>query len=167
METLFTPRQYVRGPYNKPLKERFEQYVYPEPNSGCWLWSGSIRGYGYGAIRVGSRIISAHRLSYQLFVGPILDGLHVLHTCDVPSCVNPSHLFLGTNQDNSDDKIKKNRQHNSKGEKNGNSKLTEDCVKQIRILIEKGILYREIAEKFNVHYSLIGYIKSKKIWKHL
>jgi hypothetical protein len=77
----------------------------------CWCWTGRTIGYGYGQIYIPSRRsnVLVHRLSYELFVGPILDGLFVLHTCDNPPCVRPSHLFLGTNADNMRDAWKKGR----------------------------------------------------------
>ena len=82
---------------------RFPSYVSADPDTDCWNWTGSVHKSGYGVYR--SR--SAHRFSYQTYVGPILDGLFVLHTCDNRKCVNPAHLFLVTNQDNMDEMIAK------------------------------------------------------------
>src|ERR1700728_2715027 len=103
------------------LLERFEFYAMPEPNTGCWLWAGAVDSDGYGAICVGpdvkkergyaTKIRKAHRISYELFRGPIPDGLGVLHRCDMPCCVNPDHFFLGTNTDNVRDMIAKGRQN--------------------------------------------------------
>lgn len=80
-----------------------------EPNTGCWLWEGSEKGNGYGQIRVVNKDISTHRLSYELTYGKIPKGMHVLHACDTPACINPLHLFLGTHQENMEDRKKKKR----------------------------------------------------------
>lgn len=104
----------------RPLAERFMDKVSPEPNSGCWLWTGFYQEFGYGRMGVGYAVegtrgtAMAHRLSYEIFVGPIPDGICVLHRCDVPECVNPEHLWLGTHSDNVNDKVAKGRHHYSK-----------------------------------------------------
>lgn len=75
----------------------------------CWLWTGGIRDRQYGSIRVREKMILSHRFSWVLHNGPIPTGLLVLHACDVPLCVNPLHLWLGTHKDNADDMRRKNR----------------------------------------------------------
>jgi len=73
--------------------ERFLDKVYPEPNTGCWLWGGAVNSRGYGNFRNGyGRTVGAHRFSYELYKGPIPDGLHIDHLCSFPNCVNPDHL---------------------------------------------------------------------------
>ena len=117
----------------KTLEQRFWEKV--EYTETCWLWRASKRNKGYGQFglcRDGYWMISAHRMSYMLCVGEIPKGLHVLHTCDNPSCVNPSHLFLGTNADNVADKVAKGRQARSRGENHPMARLTIDEVKAIR-----------------------------------
>ncbi len=90
--------------------QRFHRMTSPEPTSGCWLWLGTMAKGGYGGFRLsGESMITAHRASYKLHRGPIADGLHVCHSCDVKCCVNPAHLFLGTNDDNVRDKMQKGR----------------------------------------------------------
>ena len=95
---------------NLPLEERFMQYVSPEPNSGCWLWTGFChpRGYGMFRSRFGKNE-QAHRMAFMLFIGPIPDGSLCCHACDGRSCVNPDHLFLGDEQANASDMVSKGR----------------------------------------------------------
>ena len=95
----------------KTLRERFERNFIPEPNSGCWLWLLSLcNGYGRIYDLQNKRGALAHRLSWEIHRGAIPSGLWVLHKCDVRSCVNPDHLFLGTGLDNMTDMIAKGRQ---------------------------------------------------------
>lgn len=85
------------------------KFVEPEPNTGCWLWSGSLGSTGYGHIRQGDDVLHAHRASWELFKGLLPPGLFVCHKCDVMPCVNPDHLFLGTPKDNMKDMSAKGR----------------------------------------------------------
>ena len=84
--------------------------------TACHQWTAYTLN-GYGRFRVGAKMIRSHRVSYEIHRGPIPDGLHVLHECDNPTCVNPDHLWLGTNQDNIDDKMAKGRHVSANGEK--------------------------------------------------
>lgn len=102
----------------KPIvtpEERFMSRVEPEPNTGCWLWTGPSNSKGYGKTTHGfmpsgaGRIVLAHRMAWIIRFGSIPDGLCVLHRCDNPPCVNTDHLFLGTQGDNSTDKARKCR----------------------------------------------------------
>ena len=98
---------------------RFEEKFIPEPNTGCWIWMVGANKQGYGLFWADGRPTRAHRFAYAKYVGPIPDGLHVLHRCDVPSCVNPAHLFLGTNADNVADREIKGRGNPPYGERHG------------------------------------------------
>ena len=155
-------------------EHRFDESHIPEPMSGCWLWLGALRGSnGYGALKVNGKPVVAHRYSYERHVGPIPTGMFVCHRCDNPSCVNPNHLFLGTDQDNSDDKVRKSRQAKGaslaaaqkekrpRGESNGNSKLTRAQVTEIRAI---NLPQRAIASRFGVTQALVSKIKRKEIW---
>ena len=93
----------------RTLLQRFQDKYVPEVTSGCWLWAASCGADGYGRIYATNGPKLAHRISYELHVGPIPDGLLVLHDCDTPACVNFEHLFLGSNADNSADMIRKGR----------------------------------------------------------
>lgn len=99
------------------LRQRFEAKYEPIPECGCWLWTAAENEKGYGVIGVGGRGTGkryAHRVSYELHVGPVPDGMCVLHKCDTPLCVNPDHLFLGTVADNVNDMTFKDRGKRSK-----------------------------------------------------
>lgn len=126
-----------RGLPTTPVAERIKLNVAVKPFTGCWEWKGSKKR-GYGHTIIGSRVdgtrrnIAAHRLSYETFIGPIADGMEVCHRCDNPSCVNPEHLFLGTRQDNIDDREAKQRNNPPKGSSNGRAKLSEADVLSAR-----------------------------------
>src|SRR5271154_2203949 len=105
--------------------DRLMSYVSPEPNCGCWLFDGPRTGFGYGCLCVVSNAPKkAHRLSYELFKGPIPDGLEIRHTCDVRCCVNPDHLLVGTRKDNMGDMDSRGRRWVAYGTRHGLSKLT-------------------------------------------
>lgn len=146
--------------------------TYPEPNTGCWLWSGMLNVSGYGIMKASSlpqfKTALTHRISYFLHKGDFNYNLHVLHTCDNPSCVNPYHLFLGTHQDNMDDRKRKNRTNRiaPKGSQCGRSKVNENIVHKIRALYPTLTQY-EIAEAFNLNQATVSYIISRKTWKHI
>src|SRR3972149_1210769 len=92
------------------VKYRIESKSIPIPESGCWIWEGAINEDGYGRFVINrKKIVGAHRKSYQAFIGQIPSGMHVLHSCDQPSCVNPKHLFLGNQDINNKDCMKKRR----------------------------------------------------------
>ena len=134
--------------------------------SGCWLWVASVGGSGYGQFYFDYCKYSAHRVAFVIFHRKeIPEGLCVLHTCDTPRCVNPSHLFLGTNQDNMVDKVQKNRQ--LKGEAIPQSKLNTKNVKEIRKLLADGYTHKQISSLFAVCRTTITHIASGYRWRHV
>lgn len=121
----------------RPLSDRFADKIQPEPNSGCWLWDGGVNEHGYGIIGLGSRdqgTDKAHRVSWRLHRGEIPEGMNVLHRCDVPCCVNPEHLFIGTLGENSRDMVRKKRNFvpDNRGERSRCNKLDAAAVRHIR-----------------------------------
>ena len=131
--------------------------------SGCILWTGGRVSMGYGTIRANSRQSLAHRVSYELFIGDVPRGLVVCHSCDKKDFVNPLHLFIGTQQENIDDKVQKKRQ--AVGERHGMSKLTEDDVRTIRRRHASGESYRDIAPDYKINFAHVGSIVTRKTWR--
>lgn len=135
-------------------------------SNGCWLWSGCLDKDGYGKTMYGGgNHIRSHRKSYLLHVGEIPEGLCVLHKCDVRACINPDHLFLGTNQENTIDRNQKERQ--ARGESNAAAKLTEEDVRRIREEAYYPGILTILANRFGVVKSVIDSIRKGKTWKHL
>lgn len=146
------------------FRKKFEQRGPDE----CWNWGASFVGGGYGQYGPGSY---AHRFSYRLYKGPIPNGLFVLHTCDNRRCVNPSHLFVGTNYDNVQDMVSKGRQSGAKGERSGKAKLTEKQVREIRQRYKRWRANRsnviQLASEFGMSVPQIQAIVARKQWKHI
>ena len=164
--------------WNRPRRQKPEErfWTYVEKAASCWRWKGGHNRLGYGKCRLGAITTGAHRAAYQLTHGQIPQGLWVLHRCDVPDCVNPEHLFLGTAQDNTDDMWQKGRgsrqpRTSLPGEKNPSAKLTEAEVKKIRkqyaVLIPNATkLATEdaLSQQFKVSKSQIRNIITGKNW---
>lgn len=131
-------------------------------SNGCIEWHGCANQKGYGMMVYKGRIHAAHRVSWQLHFGEIAEGLLVLHHCDNPCCVNPDHLFLGTNQDNMDDMKSKGRQRTPRGEESKRSKLTWAAVREIRAS-SAGL--RALARRFKVTEQTIWWVRSGRGWK--
>ena len=144
--------------------DRFNLHV--DKSGDCWLWKSSKFKSGYGIFTINKKPFRAHRIAFELFKMPIPPGLHVLHKCDTPACVNPEHLFLGTHQDNMTDMCKKGRHvtNPAKGSAVNGSKLTESQVAAIK---KDTRLQREIAADYGVHQVLISRIKTGKAWRHV
>ena len=148
----------------KTLQERFEDKVIPEPNSGCHLWCAAGTNDGYGRIVRNGKLELSHRVAYELYTGKIPDGMCVLHRCDVRSCCNPDHLFLGTHQDNMNDMITKGRKAILVGEDTARAKITETMVRDIRKRLLKQIDY---ADRYGIHQTTISRIQLRISWKHI
>lgn len=118
---------------------------------------------GYGRIKIRKITMRAHRASYELFIGPIPAGLSVCHRCDNPSCINPSHLFLGDGADNTADMIAKNR--HSHGSKHPSAKLRESDIRDIRRRSRRGETYEILSDEFGVNQATIGKIVLRQRWK--
>ena len=156
--------QYTKNPI--PLEERFWSMVNKNgpvqehcPELGnCWIWTGCKSHNGYGMITVNGSSKRIHRASWEIHNGPIPEGMLICHHCDNPPCVRPDHLFLGTTQNNVDDKFNKGR---------NNSKLTDEQV----IFIKSYPIYRgsqrDLIKRFNVSQQLISGIVNNKRWKHI
>ncbi|MCC6649106.1 MAG: HNH endonuclease [Polyangiaceae bacterium] len=140
--------------------ETFFEKVQPEPNTGCWLFAGCLNSKGYGMVAWRGRTRTAHRVSFELANGPIPDGQHVLHRCDVRWCVNPVHLYLGTHADNMRDKSLRGRCAALAGAKNPAAKISAaDAIEIIR-LRRSGERVSDVAARFGVTRQQITNITS-------
>lgn len=148
----------------RTIRERFEEKF--AKLDGCWEWKAFKSPYGYGKIWIAGRPQLAHRVAYQLYVGEIPEGLCVCHSCDNRKCVNPSHLFLGTNADNVRDREKKSRgvMPMRSGEKNSQAKLSEEQIVEIRTMRSEGIRGIDLAKEFGVTQATISSIVHRRNW---
>jgi hypothetical protein len=148
-------------------KIRFQQFVGEQLPNGCIPWIGTHVSIGYGNMgRRGDATVLAHRMAWEIAYGPIPNGLHVLHKCDNPPCVNPDHLFLGTPADNTADRVAKGRQ--AKGEDFSHSKVTEAQVRSIRERYAAGgITQQELADEYGMRGPEISRIITRQRWKHV
>lgn len=153
------------------------------PNE-CWEWTGNKSG-GYGALCISPKMVKAHRISWMLHFGDIPEGggthgICVLHKCDNPGCVNPQHLFLGTNADNARDRESKSRgsrtgvnyiknhpEVHPRGEDNKRSKLTAEIVTEMRLRYAAGETTKALGAEFGVSQPAASYAINGKNWKHL
>lgn len=148
-----------------PIAERFWPKV--KKSSACWEWVGARNSKGYGLLLVDGRSSLAHRVSWILSGQPIPTGLCVLHQCDNPPCVRPSHLFVGTMKDNVRDMFTKGRDNHARGEQHPGAKLTERDVRSIRERKAQGVMPKHIAAEFKIGLAQIHSICTNKRWKHI
>lgn len=132
----------------------------------CWEWIAGKNWQGYGVFKIDGKNMRSHRFSYSCVFGKIPDGMCVCHHCDNPGCVRPSHLFLGTKMDNTQDAIAKGR-IDSRGEKNCKARLTEDDVYEIRRLHAIGVKEALLGKMWQITQSYTGKIINRKRWKHI
>lgn len=165
-----------------PVAERFLTSFQVDRETGCWNWRKSIDGGGYGVIREenNGRLLRAHRLSYEIHVGQIPDGMFVCHHCDNRKCVNPAHLFIGTAEDNNLDMRNKGRGINppspkgrdlarvnfARHENHPSAKLTKAQVSEIRMRLANGEQGLKLAREYGVSRTAISSIKTGKLWSN-
>jgi len=145
-------------------RARFLRHV--APSGDCWLWTGFRNAQGYGEFHFRGHARGAHRVAYRLFVGEIPRGHFVCHHCDVPACVNPSHLFTGTQKDNMRDAAGKGRivVPRLRGERVPGAKLTPQLVRYVR---ESPLGCRKLAKELGVCKTSIKNIRTGKTWAHV
>lgn len=167
---LILNKKHTTDPRKKNIVNRFFTKL-SFGSSECWYWDGCIDDVGYGRLGKYDGENKAHRISWKLFNGEIPDGMKILHKCDIKNCVNPDHLFLGTQQDNIKDMVLKGRDKfgtGCAGEKNPMSRLTEKKVLSMREKYSMGgISYKSIAKLFNVSTMTAYRAITKRLWRNV
>jgi hypothetical protein len=139
---------------------------YEIDKNGCWNFTGPFGHFGYGKLKLKDMTFTAHRVMAHLTLKAIMSETDIVaHKCDNPKCINPEHLFITTYAGNSADMVSKKR--SAKGEKHGNSKLTERMVKNIREQYQSGKTLSQIAPQFSVTDGCIQAIVKRRTWRHL
>lgn len=141
--------------------DRYADRIIILAESGCWVWMGALdrKGYGRHGVPKERRTASAHRTAFEAACGEIPQGMGVCHRCDIPACVNPDHLFAGTQKANATDMAKKGR--------HGRTKLTPPDVRDIRTLRRRGQSQREVAQRYGVDKATIAQIDKGLTWRHV
>lgn len=154
---MFSARHAIK---DTTKKEAFWAAIIINSENDCLEWAGAKTSWGYGRLSYKSKHYAAHRFAFELYVGPIPDGMFVCHHCDNPGCCNPNHLFLGTPKDNMIDMA-------AKGRHIGARKLVPEQVMEITDLLKKGVPRKEIAQQYSVGRTAIDGIANNKTWTHL
>ena len=145
---------------------RFCSKIFRSEFGGCWYWAGCLTPQGYGAFgtwRKGTGL--AHRICWELFIGPIPDGMVLIHSCDNPMCVNINHLRVGTQAENLSDMALKGRA--SRGSHRTHSKLNDQLVGEIINLHASGVSQCKLAKQFGVTRWVINSVVKRTGWKHV
>lgn len=164
IELPYPGQKTIRVPLSFSMREKLDFLSMPEPMSGCVLWIAGLDAYGYGHFHWRGDEFKAHRVNWELEKGPIPIGLYVLHKCDVRSCININHLFLGTHDDNMADMSAKGRSAKPIGELAHAAKLSAEDIVSIRIDLRP---YWEIGLQYKIDPSTVSRIKSGDAWKHM
>ena len=150
-------------------RANFERYFWGNAQIAsaeeCWHWVGNIKKSGYGIAHIKKRRVLAHRVSYLLYYGTLPPNMYVCHRCDVPACVNPHHLFLGSPQENKDDCVRKNRQARQFGVENGRAIIDDEIASRIKASIRSGAPLRVISSRENVSIHIVKEISRGRSWK--
>jgi hypothetical protein len=149
------------------MRERLYRWSVLSDEESCWLWVGFTHPGGYGHLTISGKLHKAHRLSYEVHKSAIPDGMHVCHTCDNPSCINPDHLFLGTHDDNMKDKARKNRTAPMQGTLNPQSRLSDWMVADIIRRRRSGESGVSVAARFGISPCTVSAIVTGRNWKHM
>lgn len=152
--------------YTAPsILDKFSLYT-KQSHNGCIVWDRGKTSDGYGVINLDGKSLLAHRVAYSIFKNKSPNGKLVCHSCDTPACVNPDHLFLGTQADNMADMKQKGRRKNiNKNDKNGRAKLCLTKAQDIRSKYEQGCLLKELAIENGVSMSTISRVIRGENWK--
>ena len=148
------------------LQEKVLSNIEFDTNGGCWFWTASL-SHGYGRLRHHGRAHRAHRVSYLAFRGALAATDLLLHQCDIPCCVNPHHLRIGTQRQNLEEMSARGRRNDPRGTRNPNAKLDDDKVRAIRALVVAGDFHHDIAARFNISDSRVSRIANRHEWKHV
>ena len=156
------------GSNPRPLVRRFWEKVDKSGgDNACWNWTAAKTAAGYGVLRMPDKTNQyAHRIAYEWSIGPIPKGCYLCHHCDNPTCVNPSHMFVGEQIDNMRDAATKGR--TTKGERSKQTTLTAEQVLALRAEYATGtVLQRELAARYNISRGSVGNIVRRESWKHI
>ena len=142
-------------------------YTLVERDGECLIFTGCKDECGYGRINRTGKLVRLHRAVWERDHGPLGKGVVVMHTCDRPSCIEPSHLRAGTQRENIADMDAKHRRRSLVGSMHGRAKLKESDIPRIRAMLERGDTCVSIGKIFGVTDMMIRHIKKKRAWTHV